>query len=153
MKNVAYLNILTWAAHDPSAEHYFGTLYYEDKRIELEYTLSSKDALDWNKKKQTSSYNRFSPGDTVVGFPSEQAVIEAAKKECGEKFPCVEFILRGDGCSLSVVEALSGPKKVINKINRLYKEACELGYYSEFDEDINRRMEEIDAEFRRLLVQ
>jgi len=152
--NVVKLDLLDWG---PSigGEHYYATLKYDDKdgkyqTIELNNILTQKMATYLNKKERCSSYRK---GDESLRFDTPEDAVKVALKKCKELGIKVDLIL-GGSCSASVSEALWGDKAVVKRINELYEEANEIGWYSHPKYPIQEqddRMEAIDEEFHKLI--
>jgi hypothetical protein len=142
--NVAYLNLLFWGA-SLGGEHYYVSLITKTpyRAIRLNQKLTQKMAKYLNQKDGFT--DMYKTGELTERFNSPKEAVKAALKECNRANCDVEIILSGDGGWASVTECLwSKDKNVQKRINKLYKEAEKIKFYSEIDD---KRMEEIDKEF------
>ena len=147
--NIAHLNITSWYGISIGAEHYYGNLYYNNKKIEISRQMTKKEADYLNKKDSIRGINilAYEKGDKTTRFSNKTEIIKIAVKIIKRKFTNVDLLLEGDGCCASVNNAFWGKdKKLVERIKELYKEADKLNFYSGKD---NKRMEEIDNEFQK----
>jgi len=158
--NVVKLDLLDWSA-SIGGEHYYATLKYDDKdgkyqTIELNNILTQKMATYLNKKESCSDDDlsfRYKKGDESLKFNTPEEAVKVAVKKCKELGIKVDLILSGS-CSASVSEALWGDKAVVKRINELYQEANEIGWYSHPKYPIKEqddKMLAIDMEFHKLI--
>lgn len=146
---IATVEIMDWSAHDANAIHYYAsfsgiTECGNYKKVEIYHKLTQKEADEYNKAGYKISATIY---DETQRFSDYGELMAHIKKKWKKEFPKAKILLRGSA-SFSVQEALFGPKKAVERINELYKEAVELGYYGGTDD---KRMEEIDAEFDSII--
>jgi len=146
---IATVQILDWSAHDARAIHYYAsfsgiTAPGKYKNVEIYHKLTQEEADEYNKAGYEISATIY---DETQRFSDYGKLMAHIKRRWKKEFPKAKILLRGSA-SLSVQEALFGPKKAVERINELYKEAVELGYYGGTDD---KRMEEIDAEFDSII--
>jgi len=150
--NIAYLDLLDWSA-SIGGEHLYAKLIFtknkECHRIELQNKMSQEMATYLNKKDETTDYCEYKEGDLTLRFNNVKEALIEARKTCKKLFPEVDIIFRGSACSASVQEVLWAKDKTVKtKINKWYKEAVKLNYYSGKNDD---RMNEIDDQFTKLI--
>ena len=147
--NIIHLNITSWVGISIDVVHCYGRLYYKDDCIEIKKILTQTEANALNIKEGTKTVGAYHKGDMCSRFDNEKEVIDLAIKLIEKEYPQVDLLLSGDRSSVSVNEAFWGKnKKLVNRINELYKEADELDFYSGKD---NVRMETLDDEFEKLV--
>jgi hypothetical protein len=148
--NIAYLELLDWSV-SIGGEHLYAKLIFskdkKDYRIELTQKLSQEMATQLNKKDGTIDLYR--KGEPTLRFNNVKEALIEARRTCKELFPEVDIIFRGSSSWASVQEVLwAKDKSIKTKINKLYKEAMKLNFYSGINDD---RMEEIDDQFTELI--
>jgi hypothetical protein len=150
--NVAYIEFLDWSA-SIGGEHLYAKLIFskdkKDNRIELQNKMSQEMANYLNKKDGTNEYCAYKEGDLTLRFNNVKEALMEARKTCKKLFPEVDIILKGSPGWASVTEVLWAKDKTVKtKINKWYKEAVKLNYYSGKNDD---RMEEIDDQFTEII--
>ena len=146
---IIHLNISSWVGLSIGAVHTYGKLYFKDDRVEIKKKLTQIEADILNIKEDTKTFGGYQEGDMCSRFDNEKEVIDLAIKLIEKEYPQVDLLLSGNRSSVSVNEAFWGKdKKLVDKINELYKEADSLDFYSGKD-DV--RMQELDDNFQELL--
>ena len=147
--NIAHLSISSWVGISIGANHCYGRLHYNGERIEIKRILIQADVDKLNEYDRNDVFGRYSVGDLCGRFDTRQEIIDSAIKIIKKDYPHVDLLLARNGASVSVNEVYWGKdKKFVGKINKLYKEADELDFYSGKD-DV--RMEILDDEFQELI--
>jgi hypothetical protein len=158
---IVCVETLDWS-YSAGGEHYYATMKTMktmktnnaknaniEERIELEKTLTAKEANYLNKKDGCDpEFYEYKAGDKTNRFSSIEDVTAEALKLCKEKFPDVKLILHGSYINGSVNQALHGNPQIVKKINELYEEADLLDFYSGKDDE---RMEKIDEEYAKII--
>ncbi len=148
--NVAYIEFLDWSA-SIGGEHLYAKLIFskdkKDNRIELEHKMSQEMATYLNKKDGIDPSFGYKKGDITIRFNTSQEALKIARKTCAKLFPEVDIILKGSPASVTEV-LWAKDKSIKTKINKLYKEAEKLNFYSGRNDD---RMEEIDDQFTEII--
>ena len=148
---IAYLDLLWWGT-SIGGEHYYATLRLKDKgytSIKLEQKLSKEMADYLNNKEGSPDFALYNEGELTERFNSPKEAVKAALKECKKIKYDIGILFRSCGCSGSVSEVLwAKDKNVAMRINKLYKEADKLNFYSGKND---QRMEEIDNEFNNII--
>jgi hypothetical protein len=148
--NIGHLNISSWIGVSIGAVHVYGNLHYNWNRTEIKRNLTQEEANKINKKEDmiNATYH-YKKGDECGRFDTEKEIIDLTIKLLEKEYPQVDLLLSGDGASVSVNKAFWGKdKKLVDKINELYKEADKLDFYSGKDDD---RMEVLDDEFEKMV--
>jgi len=155
-KKIAYLDVLCWSAHDPFATHLMASLNWVDangkrNKKEIFKTLTQKEADELNKQDDYCSYKE---GDQTIRFTDYNELMSHVKKLWKKLVTNAKILVNGDGCNLSVREALDGPPETVKKINKLYQKseilherAKKVGYTQVIEKDLI----EIDKEYEAIL--
>ena len=148
--NIAHLDISSWVGISIGADHVYGKICYQGDEISVMRILTKEDAHRLNIKDKTEiGFAMYSEGEECKRFDTRSELIKKAIEIVKEKYPQVDLLLRGSGASVSCNEALWGKdQQKVDRINKLYREADKLDFYSGKDDD---RMEELDDEFEKIV--
>lgn len=145
--NIIYLHVTTWAKILCSAQHYYGTLKSNDKKVEVLYTLTAEDAARLNKEGDRGYYK---PGDTSSRFWSLDALRTAAIEQWQIEFPDALLLIQGVRHVYDPQPVLAGPPEIVDRLNNIV-DRCEANDWWEGDEDAMKRLcQEWEAVFQEL---
>ncbi len=138
-----YLDVSSYVGISIGADHYYGHLKYNDQKIELKHRLTQKEA-DLLNKKDGNNYNRYKKGALSERFDTEEQVEKIAIKTWKQHFPDANILIKGSDVYIEPQPCIDGLKVIKDKINRLYKRACKLGW---FDNGNDKIVDEICDEY------
>ncbi len=147
MSNIVYCRIVSWADRVPRAEHYYVTLLNGGFSDRVEKTVWNVLTLS-----EVERYNRKSPGERwVVGkkvgsFFSRGRAIRGAVGYYQEAFPGAVVLVEGDTGTYDPQLILDGPPGVMEKLNSLFVDADDIGWW----EDDEEAMQIISDEWRAI---
>jgi hypothetical protein len=125
---VCYLRITTWAGSRVcSAQHWYGTLSCGPRprgEHDVQYILSQADADRLN-----NSDGDYRAGEESGRFFSKDALIEAALACWQQHFPKARLLIEGTADTLEPQPVLAGSPDIAARINQLWRECEELGWW------------------------
>ena len=125
MKQIIHLEISSFRGISLGAIHYYGKLV-GNTRIELEKTLTRRDAIKLNKHDDGYIWR---PGTKYSGFDSEEEVIEFALNVWKKHFPSGIILIQGNSAVADPQLVIAGDRKIANTINKWYYQAEKINWY------------------------
>ena len=135
---IVYLEITSWYGISIGAEHYYGKLSGSDTVVELERTLTSRQAKELNKK---DSMKYLKEGSKTGRFDTKEEIIEVALFEYKKHFPDAKILILGRSSLAEPQKILDAPKQIRDKGNLLFAETEKIewiekyGFYYRTKED------------------
>jgi hypothetical protein len=122
---ICYLRITSWAGRVSGAEHWYGKLSGPHKHEhEVQYTLTQAEADRLNVDGLD-----YAAGEESRRFCSKEALIEVALACWQQHFPEARLLIEGNASTIEPQPVLAGPPDIAARINQLWRECEELGWW------------------------
>lgn len=145
-EDVVFLVTRTWSYLDFGASHFYGDLRprnnYFDGQVEVTYRVTATDLS----RLRASEYE-LEIGDACAAFFSLRKLRRVAIELFHERFPSATLLVEGNRATADPQLILIGPKSWKERVNTLFSEAEEIGWY---DGGQEKRMEEVYNEWQEL---
>jgi len=121
----AFLEIRSWTDSGVVwAEHWYGSLYFGDKRVDVHYVLNEVEAKKLNKAdnllgRGILSYN---VGEETSRFLSKEKLVKEAIKLFNQDPHGYDILLEGEHYVLDPMKMLVGPEILLKEANQIWKQ-------------------------------
>lgn len=156
MSKIVYLHVSSfmWIG-SLGAEHYFGSLYcnFEDelKETKLTHKLTEKQAKSLNDKLGfDGGFFLYNKGQESEQFWTEAAIESVALKTYKKHFPQAAVLIRGDFAACGPQEILDCPTEYRKRLEELYDEAVEIGFYENDFEEMSKITDKWDKVIKEI---
>lgn len=113
---IAWLEVSTWRGLSIDAEHWFGHLRCDDRKISLDHPMSAHEAAQANRKQRTTLNKE---GKATNAFTTEAALEKHAVTVFRNLFPGATLLIKSDN-SLYPGPVLFGPPEVQQQASVLF---------------------------------
>jgi len=123
---IVYLDITSWQGMSIGATHYYGKLRgyigKEYKTVELEYTMTARDAARLNKIDRDPGFGDYfwAKGEKSSRFETEEKIEAVAIATYKAHYPDAIFLAVGDSGTGEPRRCIDGPDPIKAQMNELY---------------------------------